>query len=201
MKTEIEAKFLNIDIDEFRNRLESLGASRVQSERLMKRIILDFPDGRLDRIGGWVRVRNEGDKTTLSYKQQNDDSLHGTKEINIVVSDFNETSELLNAIGLSEKSYQETKRESWVLDNTEIEIDTWPWVPSFVEVESKDEELLNVVLKKLDLKLENAFHGSVAVVYKQYYDVSEEEVNNMGSITFEEMPVVLIGKSKRLCED
>lgn len=196
MKTEIEAKFLDINVDELRKKLQSIGASQVQSERLMKRRILDFPDGRLDKIGGWVRVRNEGDRTTLSYKQQNDDSLHGTKEINIVVSDLGETSDLLKAIGLSEKSYQETKRESWVLDGTEIEIDTWPWVPSFVEVESPDEESLNKVLEQLDLKLENAFHGGVAVVYRQYYDISEDEVNNMNAITFEKIPAILVGKSK-----
>ena len=96
MKTEIEAKFLDIDVDNLRGILRSIGASQVQLERLMKRRIYDFPNNSLDKIGGWVRVRDEGDKTTLSYKQQNDDSLHGTKEVNVVVGDFESTCDFLN---------------------------------------------------------------------------------------------------------
>ncbi len=197
MKSEIEAKFLNIDIKEIRKKLLSIGATQVQPKRLMKRKILDYPDAKLDEIGGWVRVRNEGDKTTLSYKQQNDASLHGTKEINIVVDDFDETSNFLNAIGMAEKSYQETKRESWVLNGTEIEIDTWPWVPTFIEIESPDEESIKEVVKQLDLKLEDAFHGGVAIVYRQYYDVTEAEVNTLKTITFDEIPELLANHPKK----
>lgn len=196
MKTEIEAKFLDIDVDNLRGILRSIGASQVQLERLMKRRIYDFPNNSLDKIGGWVRVRDEGDKTTLSYKQQNDDSLHGTKEVNVVVGDFESTCDFLESIGLSEKSYQETRRESWALEETEIEIDTWPWVPTFVEVEAPDEDTMRTVLKQLGLKLDDALHGGVAVVYRNYYNVSDDEVNNMKTITFDEIPSSLEGKSK-----
>jgi len=35
----------------------------------MVRQTYDFMDMRLNKIGGWVRVRDEGDKVTLSFKQ------------------------------------------------------------------------------------------------------------------------------------
>ena len=140
MHTEIEAKFLDIDADLLREKPKSLKARLVNDERTMKRKIFDFEDGRLQKISAWVRVRDEGNKVTLSYKQLIDRSLQGTKEVNVTVTDFEDTCNFLESIGMKQKSYQVTKRESWLLDDVEIEIDTWPWIPQFVELEGKSEE-------------------------------------------------------------
>ncbi|HBH16761.1 MAG TPA: adenylyl cyclase, partial [Candidatus Veblenbacteria bacterium] len=113
MQTEIEAKWIVSDLDIIRNKLSELKANLDQPERLMRRKPFDFPDNRLEKVGGWVRVRDEGDKITLAYKQLNDRSLHGTKEVSVEVSDFNNTCQILEAVGLEAKSYQETKRETW----------------------------------------------------------------------------------------
>ena len=164
MQTEIEAKWLDIDITQMRKRLESVGAQLVTPERLMVRSIFDYPDKRLEKNGGWVRVRDEGDKITLSYKQLNDRSLHGTKEVSVVVSDFDNTCTFLKSIGLEQDSFQETRRESWKLGDTEIELDTWPWIPSFVEIEAKSEKELRDVASKLNLDYNKALHGSVETV-------------------------------------
>src|SRR3989344_9044890 len=116
MNTEIEAKFLDIDPVSFRTRLRDAGASQEHPERLMKRKTFDDKNGSMYKIGGWVRVRDEGDKVTLSYKQLDNRTLHGTREISVVVDDFDKTCLLLEAIGLKAKSYQETKREKWILN-------------------------------------------------------------------------------------
>ena len=55
--TEIEAKFLDIDPRLIREKLRAFGAELVHPERLMQRLNFDFPDKRLERIGGWARVR------------------------------------------------------------------------------------------------------------------------------------------------
>lgn len=196
MKTEIEAKFLDINVELIRGKLKKLGAKQVAPERLMRRKILDFSDGRLHKVGGWVRVRDEGDKITLSYKQLNDRTLHGTKEVTVAVDDFDATVNFLEALGLKEKSYQETRRESWRLDESEIEVDTWPWVPPYVEIESPIEEELKDVVKALGLEWSKALHGSVEVVYQNYYSVSEADINNLKSITFTDTPKILANNRK-----
>jgi adenylate cyclase class 2 len=72
MQTEIEAKFLNVDHSTIRKKLKKVGAVRIQSVRLMRRKNFDFKDLSLEKEkSGWVRVRDEGDKVTLSYKQLN----------------------------------------------------------------------------------------------------------------------------------
>jgi adenylate cyclase class 2 len=88
MQTEIEAKWLSINPIQMRQALEQAGATLASPERLMIRRNFDYSDMRLDKVGGWVRVRNEGDKISLSYKQLNDRTVHGTKEVTVVVNDF-----------------------------------------------------------------------------------------------------------------
>ncbi|MGV9001512.1 MAG: class IV adenylate cyclase [Candidatus Saccharimonadaceae bacterium] len=196
METEIEAKWLTIDHEKMRALLKANGAELIQPERLMTRKVYDYDDHRLEQKGGWVRVRNEGDKITLSYKQLNDRTLHGTKEVNVTVDDFDKTCSFLELIGLKSYAFQETKRESWELDGTEIELDTWPWIPTFIEIEAKTEEKLKEVASKLGLNFSDALHGSVEVAYQAVYDVTEEEVDGWDEITFIDTPEWLAAKVK-----
>jgi adenylate cyclase class 2 len=92
METEIEVKFPDIDQEALRSSLKEKGAILEYPEVLMRRKTFDYSDRRLNKIGGWIRVRDEGDKITLSYKQLNDRTLHGTKEIDVVVDDFEDMS-------------------------------------------------------------------------------------------------------------
>ena len=184
MHTEIEAKFLNINPDLLRAKLNSLNARLVFPERTMKRKNYDFEDERLQKISGWVRVRDEGDKVTLSYKQLNDRSIHGTKEAHVTVLDFEDTCNFLESIGMKQKSYQVTKRESWLLDGVEIEIDTWPWIPQFVELEGKSKQSIKRVASKLEFDWQKALHGSVEIAYQAYFDVTEDEIDAWKEITF-----------------
>jgi len=196
METEIEAKWLRIDHPTFRDTLMSAGAELVSPERKMVRRVFDYPDKRLSKVGGWVRVRDEGGIITLSYKQVNDRTLHGTQEVTVTVTDFEATCAFLGAIGLKSKAFQETTRESWKLGSVEIELDTWPWIPSFVEIEAKDSKLLYAAAKKLGLDRNKALHGSVETAYQDIYDVTEEEIDNWDEIKFSEVPDWLVSKRR-----
>jgi adenylate cyclase class 2 len=196
MKTEIEAKFLEINSSQLREHLHQLGAVLVYPERLMVRETFDYPNNSLREIGGWVRLRNEGDIITLSYKQLNDRSLHGTKEVEVEVNNYNQAKDFLLNIGLIIKSIQETKRELWRLDTTEITIDTWPWIPAFCEVEGPDETTVKHVATQLGLDWTQALHGSVEIAYQHYYDVTDEEIWGWKEIKFVPVPESLEAKRK-----
>ena len=187
MQAEIEAKFLDVDHDVLRKRLTAVGATCRQPMRLMKRKTYDFPDDRLRKErNGWARVRDEGDKITMSYKQLNSRELDGTHEVNLVIDDFTAGDAFLRQLGLESKSYQETKRESWTLPGFEIELDIWPWTKPYVEIEGPDEASLRVLAAKLELDWSMVCHGSVEVVYMAEYTVTEAEVDAIPHMTFEE---------------
>lgn len=188
MKPEIEAKFLDIDFDEFRQRLQQAGAELVQPMRLMRRRNYDQADGSLEAKGGWVRLRDEGDRITLAYKQLNNREIDGTHEVTVEVNNFDDSAILLENAGLRQTSYQETKRESWVLDGVQIELDEWPWVPTFIETEAATDQEIVAVAARLGLDMDQAVHGSVEIVYRNYYDVTDLEVDAWPEIVFSEVP-------------
>lgn len=198
MHTEIEAKFPDIDIADLRQKLRSSGAVLAYPERLMRRRTFDLPDRSLYAKGGWVRVRDEGDKITLSYKQLDDRTFQGTKEATVTVGDYDAACAVLRAIGMVQKSDQETKRELWKLGDVEITIDTWPWAPSFAELEGPDEEAVKRVAAALGFDWSRAMHGSVETIYQMSYDATDEEIDSWPSITFVPVPEWLLAKKKRL---
>ena len=124
----------------------------------------------------------------MSYKRLEDRTLHGTKEITFDISDFDAGCDFLIASGFDMKSYQETKREKWIYKKSEITIDTWPWIPTFVEIESETEEEIKQVAKEIGFDWKDALHGSVENAYQHVYDVSEDEIDGWESITFSPIP-------------
>ena len=184
MKNEIEAQFLDINIDEIRKKLEKAGAELVKPEVLMKRTV--FYTGE----NSFARVRDEGDKIVMTYKNVSDEkSILGTKEVNIIVNDYDDAILFLKGCGLAAKAVQETKREIWTLSNCEISIDTWPWLPTFMEIEGPSEDEVWAAAQTLGYTKAQAKFGSVDSTYQHYYGVDEEIVNqHTPEITFEMTP-------------
>lgn len=177
MKIEFEATFTDINKDEIRNQLKKAGAVLERPEFLQKRVTFNFPAGHENK-NGWLRVRDEGDKITMIIKIIDGEKIENQKEIGLTVDDFSESVEFLETIGCRKKSYQETKRELWKLDDVEITIDEWPFLEPLVEVEGKSEEAVRNVSEKLGFDYTRAFFGCVSPLYAKKYDVTEEFVNN-----------------------
>lgn len=196
MDIEIEAKFLDVDVPTLRAKLDAAGARQEHPEVLMKRKNFDYPDFALERRGGWIRVRQEAGRVTMSYKQLNDRTLHGTQEVNLIIDDFERGCSFLKAIGFEQKAYQETKREKWMLGDVEVTIDTWPWIPSFAELEGPHEESLQNAARVLGLDWSRALHGSVETAYQAYYDFTEREIDRWEEITFIPEPAWLLARKK-----
>ncbi len=66
-------------------------------------------------------------------------SISGTEELEITVSDFHLTYKLLQELGFQEKAYQENKRASYLIGHTHIDIDSWPKIPPYLEIEGVTE--------------------------------------------------------------
>lgn len=193
MKTEIEVKFCDIDLDATREILARAGAVCEQPMRLMRRIIIETET--LAQRHGFVRVRDEGDRTTLTYKQFDEASLTGAKEIEVTVSDFDATVALLEQVDLVHKSFQESRRETWKLGDVEVVIDEWPHLNVYIEIEGASEEGVKRAAEKLGFDWDDAVFGSVTEVYQhQYPNGNARELVNMPRIAFDEpLPAVISG--------
>lgn len=195
MNTEIEATFLDVDHNVLRRRLEELGATCTQPQHDMRRTVYDFPDLRLDKKAAWVRVRQEAEKTTMTFKHRQSETAEGMKEVELIVSDYANAGALLEAIGLTVKGAQETKREVWRLDDCEIMLDEWPWIPSYVEIEGPTEASVKRVSERLDFDYSTAVFDSADGVYQKYFDVTRTEISTV-PITFGPVPDWLEAKRR-----
>jgi len=164
MKHEYEAKFLAVDVTGLQAKLAALGAVQAFPRTLLTRKIFES-----DVLDGtqWVRLRNEGTRTTLTLKQVTDaNSIHGTTEIETEVGDLHAMAEILTNLGLREVRYQENFREEWQLGNVAFDFDTWPDLPTFLEIEGPDEASVRQAAARLGLDYVDARFGSVDAIYK-----------------------------------
>ncbi len=187
MTPEVEAKFLNVNLQVIRVKLRQLGAECVHPMRLMRRAVIDYPDRHLQtEQNGWIRVRDEGDKITLTYKTSVEGSFGGATEIELEVSDYQKTIDLFEATGMVVYSRQESKRETWVLGDVEIVIDEWPWLNSYIEIEAPAEDIIKDVAEKLGFHWGDAVFGSVTSAYRAQYPAigKDRHISTIPEIAF-----------------
>ncbi len=190
MIDEIEVKFLDVDIEDVRSKLKKAGADLENPMRMMKRAVMRFPDNDWkDGQDAWLRVRDEGDKITVTYKKTTEHEFAGAKELEINVSDFQTAIDIMTQLGLEVQSLQESKRETWTLDGTEIVIDEWPWIKPYIEVEGKTESDIIKVAEKLGFNWGDGVFGSIILAYKNEYEfVDGQRFAKLPEVKFD-MPV------------
>lgn len=176
MKDEIEVKFVNIDHDVIREQLKKLGAVCEHPMRTMRRVVVHTPA--MSEKNAFIRIRDEGYRITMTYKQFDSDSVDGAKEYEVSVSDFDEAVSILAQGGLNYDVYQESNRENWLLGEVEIMLDEWPWLNPYIEIEGSSEAKLQEVAKRLGMNWDEAVYGGVANVYSlQYPFIGNDGIN------------------------
>lgn len=193
MQQEIEVRFLHVDYDELRIKLRKAGACQKHPMRSMKRVIIDYPDQRLQKEkGGWafIRLRDEGEQVLLTYKLFSENEKDHAREIEVEVSSYGKTIELFEAIGLKVISEQHTRREVWEFNGCEVSLDDWPWLPPMAEIEGQDTAALQTAAEQLELAWSDAIYGNVVTAYRMVYPGMNENdsVREVAKLTFEEMP-------------
>ena len=86
----------------------------------------------------------------------------------------------LESIGVARRSYQEKIRYSYIYKNAEIEIDIWPLIKPYMEIECDDENLINEIIEKLELKNNEI----VSLNTEQLYKKIGIDVHSMSELKF-----------------
>ena len=181
---EYEAKFISIDKDNVRERLKLAGAKLVKPEFLQKRVVFNLPTGH-EISGGWLRVRDEADKITMSLKVISGSKIKDQKEICLKIDNFQEAVKFLETIGCNKKSYQENRRELWGFKDVEVAIDEWPFVEPFIEIESDSEDKVKEVAKNLGFNYTQAFFGATDIICQKEYGIPLDVINSIPEIRFD----------------
>jgi len=171
---EFEIKFLEVNVPELEEKLKAIGAEKV-GEYNYRRMVFDYPDFRLDKNHGWIRVRTDGSETTLTYKERVGVKSHdagipdeGMKEVEVLVNSYENVCAILKSIGLVIKQEAMNRRIRYKKDDVEFDIDFWAQLPPYVEIESVSMQKVKNAARELGFKPEDGLVCSVKQVYKKY---------------------------------
>ena len=176
MEKERELTVLDIKLDDFIETIEKLGAIK-QGEFLQRRYVYDVKPINPNK---WIRLRTNGTKTTLTIKEIKDkNAIEGTNELEVVVSDFDKTNEVLKELGYESRNYQENYRRVYLLGNTEISIDSWPLIPTYAEIEGKTNEDVENVLKLVNTNNYQTTTYDVESIYREIYGIDIMKIKEL----------------------
>ena len=164
MPIEYEAKVLDIDPVAIADHIVAAGGER-RGEVLMRRYVYDIVPGDQSK---WIRLRDDGTQTTLTIKEIAHDGIDGTSETEVSVSEFETTNELLGKLGYQPKSYQENRRISFLLGDARLEIDSWPLIPPYLEVEADSHEEVLAAAARLGFDESRLTGENTLKIYTRY---------------------------------
>ena len=168
---EIETKVLEVDVEEIKNKLKSLGAKEIQDIRLF----VDWycPVGiEKDNHPWYLRVRKTSEgKNEISWKSlpKITGNTRHSEEVNINVSDAMLAGKLFENIGLENYAHQEKDRVSFTLEDWNFDLDQYPGMPAYLEIEGKSHEHVQEAIKLLNLNDHRSIgEGERILIEKEY---------------------------------
>lgn len=168
---EIEVRFLEVDQSTLSKRLLELGAKDL-GEDFLREIIFYHPDKEYDdNHRRFVRIRSMNKETVLTYKHHYEDSASGTVEIEFKIEDPKSAEAFMKELGWYQARVQEKERHSFQLGETTVDFDSWPKVPTYVELEGPSEQALKKTAQKLGLDWNKVIFERPTAVLKKYYNI------------------------------
>lgn len=178
---EIECRFLEINKEELVKKLVSLGA-KDEGEIMLEETIIYDKDLKWRDNNRFLRLRKIGDTTKLSYKEHNAHTVDGTYEIEFKVEDYKKAELLFDKIGLNIYRRQQKKRHTLQLSGVTFDIDTWPRIPTYVELEGGSEEELKKAAEMVGLSWKDANFHNASWVIENVYNI---DVRHLTWFTFD----------------
>ncbi len=188
MPLEIEAKFLVADFGTVRTTLQQQDFICSKPRTLMQRRTFTLKEKVGSTIHEWARVRDEGNKITMTYKHTyNTQSAMGTEEIDLTVSNFNDAVSFMNSLGFEDMLTQENYREAWEKSGVQVTLDEWPVIGKIVEIEGSTEVEIQATSRALGFDYAQAVFGGVGSLYFAKY---RKDMGLVKELTFANEAVV-----------
>jgi len=153
MAYEIETKVLDIDQEAIEQKLRVLGATQTQKTRL----VVDWYrlQGTKEGEDPWyLRIRsNSKGEHEVTWKAKSDilGVTRKHKEINFHIGEPEKLADLFEELGLEKYAHQEKDRTTFTYKNWQFDIDQYPKMPAYLEIEGTSEESVREAIALLGL--------------------------------------------------
>ena len=120
--------------EEIEENINNIDISKLEDRKMLK-IIEDTGN----RFFKWIRLRQDGEivEITIKYIYSNkaNYNIDEVKEIEIKTDNFEMANKLIEEMGYYRKKLAEKKRDSYSYQSMDIEIDEWPLLEPYIEIE------------------------------------------------------------------
>jgi len=155
--------------------VKSVGATPLRSKRLQKDALFDWPDERLRQSQCVLRVRQENEDCTLTFKGPPESaSMKVREEIESTAGNSSNLVTILERLGLEVWFRYEKYREEFTFNGVIVAIDETP-VGIFIELEG-EENVIHQIAGSLGWSQED-------YILDSYWDIFLKESNTKGSGT------------------
>lgn len=169
---EIEARFLEVDIEDIRKKLKKLKAKKVHPMMIYRRYVFNLQN---PQEKGYARVRQEASGTTMTIKKYGANKYAMEYEVALKDTPLEEARDFMLGAGFTQKAFHETMREKYKLPSVnEIVIDVIPGLPPYIEIEAASEDKMIAICNKLGLKMEDAKYGAYGKQFEEYYGIPQK---------------------------
>ena len=171
---EVETKILDVNAEEIKNKLNSLGAKEILNTRLTvdwygpKGLTHDGDDPWFLRI----RTDREGNSEATWKGNRNFKGASSShKEINLKVLDQNALGNMFLEFGMELYAHQEKDRVSFLYKDWRFDLDQYPNMPAYLEIEGESEESIQKAITLLSLQAKIATPKGERAVIKENYNL------------------------------
>jgi adenylate cyclase, class 2 len=174
MNKEVEVKILDINRETTIGKLAEIGADLIGEYRL----IVDWyrPIGeQLGEENWYLRIRKYSNgKSEVTWKglSKKAESSRSHKELNFEIESPELLGELFKVIGLEHYAHQEKDRMSWSLLDWKFDLDKYPGMPAYLEIEGKSNEHIGKAIKMLELEKQNTSTEGERVLIMNMYKLN-----------------------------
>ena len=167
---EIEVKFLEINKPALLGKLNALGADDLGEELITEQIFHDAA-GEWYTERKFARIRKTGKSIFFTYKHVEQRTATGTVEIEFPITNPGKMKDFLEALGLVMDRKQEKRRHKFMLGEIIIDIDTWPKIPTYAELEGPSEEAIKNAASKLGFDWSKGVFGTASQMIEEVYHI------------------------------
>jgi adenylate cyclase, class 2 len=132
----------------------------------------DTKNGDIRKKGDLLRVRQMGDEKVEICFKSNKRVKDGCKiydECEFYTSDFNDASKFFEKLGYVCTCYYEKNRTEFHLKDVKVEMDEYPKIKPFIEIEAPSTKKIEELIKKLGLEKNESTFETINEVLKRKY--------------------------------
>jgi len=133
------------------------------------------PDGQLKKQDLVIRIRSNGEKTTIALKSPRMELPSGVTnrvELEFLSAEGAQVHEQLINQGLNPNEAAEKERWTFIYNDCEIVLDRLPFIGSFIEIEGPSEDAIHKIVHLLDL-------SSCQIIRKNYGELMMDKFREL----------------------